>query len=74
MSTPSQAPALSPLHRYLVAALLRLRRFINGSVARMLAKRERAAMQFMMTRLGHRQPKDDRRYGGCLTVRSRCTR
>jgi hypothetical protein len=55
MSMHDQAPALSPLHRYLTAVLLRLRRFINRSVANMLASRERAATQFMSKKLGVRE-------------------
>ncbi|MBR0718897.1 hypothetical protein [Bradyrhizobium liaoningense] len=55
MSMHIQAPALSPSHRYLTAVLLRVRRFINRSVANMLANCERAATQFMRTRLGERE-------------------
>lgn len=36
MSVLFEAPALSPSHRYLRALLLRLRRFVNRSVADML--------------------------------------
>ena len=61
MSMPSQAPALSPSHRYLAAVLVRLRRFVNRSVAGMLAKRERAVTQFMMKKLGDRHGNDARR-------------
>ncbi|TPQ33830.1 hypothetical protein C2U70_18530 [Bradyrhizobium guangdongense] len=41
--------------RYLTAVLLRLRRFVNRSVANMLANRERAATQFMSQKLGDRE-------------------
>ncbi|MFB6450893.1 hypothetical protein [Bradyrhizobium tunisiense] len=61
MSMPSQASALSPSHRYLAALLVRLRRFVNRSVADMLAKRERAATQFMMKKLRDRHGNDARR-------------
>ncbi|MBR0756217.1 hypothetical protein JQ604_28915 [Bradyrhizobium jicamae] len=47
MSIQFEAPALSLSHRYLTAVLLHVRRFINRSVAGMLAKRERAALRFM---------------------------
>lgn len=56
MSMHNPAPALSPSHRYLAAVLLRLRRFINRSVANMLANREQAATQFMRRGLGDREP------------------
>ncbi|MBR0828834.1 hypothetical protein JQ596_25170 [Bradyrhizobium manausense] len=60
MSMQYQAPALSPsyrylAHRYLTAVLLRWRRFINRSVAHMLANRERAATQFMSKKLGEQE-------------------
>lgn len=48
MSIQLQAPALSPSHRYLAVVLLKLRRFINRSVANMLASRERAVMRLML--------------------------
>jgi hypothetical protein len=53
-----QAPAPSPSYRYLTAVLLRFRRFINRSVANMLANRERQATRFMLKDLGDREPKD----------------
>ncbi|MCK1359964.1 hypothetical protein [Bradyrhizobium sp. 199] len=56
MPTLSQAPALSPSHRYLFVVLVRLRRFVNRSVANMLVKRERAAVQFMTKKVGQRHP------------------
>ena len=40
-----QIPALSPTIRYLAVVLIHLRRFINRSVANMLAACERAAMR-----------------------------
>ncbi len=55
MSMSYPAPALNPSHRYLTIVLLRLRRFINRSVANMLANRERAATQFMSKKLGSRE-------------------
>ncbi|UFW72687.1 hypothetical protein [Bradyrhizobium sp. WU425] len=55
MSTLYQAPALRTSHRYLAAVLLRLRRFVNRAVADMLAKREQAATQFLINKLGDRQ-------------------
>ena len=58
MSTLFEAPVLNPAHRYLKALLLRLRRFVNRSVANMLANRERQATQFMLTKLGDRDLKD----------------
>ena len=60
MPTLSQAPALSPSHRYLTAILLRMRRFINRSVANMLANRERAAMQFVKEPGHHQKARNDR--------------
>ncbi|WP_314949470.1 hypothetical protein [Bradyrhizobium cosmicum] len=70
MPTPFQAPALNSSHNYLAAVLIRLRRFIDRSVAGMLAKRERAATQFMLTKPGHGRLKDDSRYGRRLSVRA----
>lgn len=55
MSTHTQAPALSPSQRYLAAVLLRLRRFVNRSVANRLANCEREATQFMSKKLGERE-------------------
>ena len=55
MSMQYQAPALNPSQRYLAAVLLRLRRFVNRTVANMLANRERAATQFMSKKLGERE-------------------
>ena len=69
MSKPSQAPALSPPHRYLAATLVRLRRLVNRSVADMLAKRERAATPFMMKKLGDRHG-DNASRCGALGVRA----
>ena len=66
MSLLFQTPALSPSHRYLVAVLIRLRRFINRSVANMLANRERAATQFMLKKIGGRRLKDGGRFGSTL--------
>ena len=48
-------PALTPSHRYLVALLLRFRRFVNRSVANMLANRERQARRLMLRRLAERK-------------------
>ena len=58
MSILFEAPALSPSHRYLKALVLRFRRFVNRSVADMLASRERQAMRFMLKKLGERAPDD----------------
>ena len=58
MSTLFDAPALNPAQRHLKALLLRFRRFINRSVANMLANRERQATQFMLRKLGDRDLKD----------------
>jgi len=58
MSTLFEAPALNPAQRYLKGLLLRLRRFINRSVANMLASRERQATEFMLKKLGDRDLKD----------------
>lgn len=55
MSTHYQAPALSLSQRHIVAVLLRLRRFVNRSVANRLANCERGATQFMRERLGERE-------------------
>ena len=41
---PFQTQAFSPSIKYMAAALIYLRRFINRSVANMLEARERAAM------------------------------
>ena len=46
MSTLLEAPALNPIHRYLKVLLLRLRRFVNRSVAGMLASSERQAARY----------------------------
>ena len=58
MSTLFETPALSPSHRYLKALLLRIRRFVNRSVADMLASHERQATQAMLSNLGDRELKD----------------
>lgn len=58
MSTLFETPALNPAQRYLKALLLRFRRFINRSVANMLANRERQATEFMLKKLGDRDLKD----------------
>ena len=50
MSTLFEAPALNPIHRYLIALLLRFRRFVNRSVANMLASRERQATRAIAAR------------------------
>jgi len=42
---PFQTQAFSPSIKYMAAALIYLRRFINRSVANMLEARERAAMR-----------------------------
>ena len=47
MSTLLEAPALNPVHRYLKVLLLRFRRFVNRSVAGMLASSERQAARYM---------------------------
>ena len=55
MSTLFEAPALNPAQRYLKALVLRLRRFVNRSVANMLESRERQATHYKRKRLdGHR--------------------
>ena len=67
MSILFEAPALSPSHRYLKALVLRFRRFVNRSVANMLANRERQATQCMLNRLSDRDLKDiglQRHYAG----------
>ncbi|MFO1112087.1 MAG: hypothetical protein U1E61_23190 [Bradyrhizobium sp.] len=58
MSVLFEAPAPSQLHRYLTAALLRFRRFVNRSVAYQLESCERQAMRFMLKKLRDREPKD----------------
>jgi uncharacterized protein YjiS (DUF1127 family) len=58
MSTLFETPALNPAQRQLKALLLRFRRFINRSVANMLANRERQATEFMLRKLGDRDLKD----------------
>ena len=58
MSILFEAPALNPSHRYLKALVLRFRRFVNRSVADMLASRERQAMRFILKKIGERAPKD----------------
>jgi uncharacterized protein YjiS (DUF1127 family) len=58
MSILFETPALSPSHRYLKALVLRLRRFVNRSVANMLESRERQATQCMLNRLSDRDLKD----------------
>lgn len=50
MSTSFEAPALNSVHRYLVALLLRFRRFVNRSVARTLESRERQAARAIVAR------------------------
>lgn len=50
MPTLFEAPALNPTYRYLIALLLRLRRFVNRSVANMLASRERQAARAIAAR------------------------
>lgn len=50
MPTLFEAPALNPTYRYLIALLLRLRRFVNRSVANMLASRERQAARAIVAR------------------------
>ncbi|MBI5320265.1 hypothetical protein [Bradyrhizobium sp.] len=50
MSTLFEAPALNPTHRFFKALLLRFRRFVNRSVARMLASRERQAARAIIAR------------------------
>ena len=52
MSTLFEAPALNLSYRFLIALVLRFRRFINRSVANMLESRERQAMRYMQKRLG----------------------
>ena len=51
MSTLFGAPALNPLHSYLRALLLALGRFVDRSVADMLANWERQALQLMPNQL-----------------------
>ena len=71
MSITFEAPALSPSHRYLKALVLRLRRFVNRSVANMLESRERQATQYMLRRLSDRDLKDiglQRSYAGIHTA------
>jgi uncharacterized protein YjiS (DUF1127 family) len=58
MSTLFEAPALNPAQRHFKALLLRLRRFVNRSVANMLANRERQATEFMLKKLSDRDLKD----------------
>lgn len=58
MSILFEAPALNPSHRYLKALVLRFRRFVNRSVANMLANRERQATQYMLSKLSDRDLKD----------------
>ena len=55
MSVLLESPALLSSYRYFLALLVRFRRFINRSVAEILASREREAMLFMLTRLGTRK-------------------
>jgi hypothetical protein len=54
MSTLLSAPALSLSHRFLVALVLCVRRFVNRSVANILESRERQAMRYMLRKLGER--------------------
>lgn len=61
MSTLAEASALIPTHRYLRAAFLHFRGFINRSVASMLATWARQATRFMIAPgntaiRGHRLP------------------
>jgi hypothetical protein len=58
MSTLFEAPALRLSHKYLIVLLLRLRRFINRSVAKMLASHERQAMRLVLRTLGDRELKE----------------
>lgn len=58
MSIAFEAPALSPSHRYLKVLVLRLRRFVNRSVAETLASCERQAMRAMLKKLSDRDLKD----------------
>ena len=58
MSILFEAPALNPAQRHLKIFLLRVRRFINRSVANILANRERQATQFMLKKLRERDLKD----------------
>ena len=58
MSILFEAPALNPTQRHLKVFLLRIRRFINRSVANMLESRERQATQFMLRKLSDRDLKD----------------
>lgn len=55
MSLLFEAPAPTPSHRYLRALLLRFRRFVNRSVANMLADRERQARRLMLQMLAERR-------------------
>jgi len=55
MSILIEAPALITAYRYLIALLLRFRRFVNRSVAEILASREREAMRFMLNRLSRKK-------------------
>jgi hypothetical protein len=50
-----EAHALLPSHRYLLALLFRFRRFVNRSVANMLATRERQARRLMLQMLAERR-------------------
>lgn len=55
MSLLFEAPALTPLHRYLLGLLLRFRRFVNRSVAGTLASSERQARRLMLQMLAERR-------------------
>ncbi len=50
MSTLFEVPALNPTHRFLTVLLLRVRRFVNRSVARMLESCERQAAGAIVAR------------------------
>ena len=55
MSLLLEAPALISSYRYFLALLVRFRRFVNRTVAEILASREREALRFMLNRLGTRK-------------------
>lgn len=54
MCTSSEAPALNSPRRHVTALLLRLRRFINRSVAAILARQEQQALRSMLRKLVER--------------------